>query len=155
MRCFLKLKKVFSLVLVLFLAATLNLGVGCTSFSEDELKKLQEENEALAAELDMEKKEAEILNRALTSVYKERDRLVDLLNSSSPASVQSSQDNGEGDSEQPQQSARKVYQVKLGDTLSTIAKSHDTTVPILLRLNPFLMDRQNNMVWENDRIILP
>ncbi|MDR2442963.1 MAG: LysM peptidoglycan-binding domain-containing protein [Deltaproteobacteria bacterium] len=124
---------------------------GCTGVSEEDIQKLREENQTLAVQLEMEKKEAEILNRALTNVYRERDRLVDLLSGPPPKL----EEDTVAESETGSEANRRVHVVKVGETLSVIASRYRTTVPILLDLNPFLMSRNNYMVWVNDRLALP
>ncbi|MDR1487292.1 MAG: LysM peptidoglycan-binding domain-containing protein [Deltaproteobacteria bacterium] len=144
-------------ILALLLFIALCMGSGCSGYSEDELDRLKEDNVALAAELEAEKKEAQILNQALTNVYKERDRLADLLNAASqppPAEQDPTQSDGQAASQEGAQT-RGVYLVVIGDTLGAIAQKHNTTTAVLLRLNPYLADRRGFMVWENDRILLP
>ncbi|MDR1050194.1 MAG: LysM peptidoglycan-binding domain-containing protein [Deltaproteobacteria bacterium] len=131
----------------------------CSGISDDDLANLQKENEALAAELELEKRQAEILNRALTGVYKERDRLVDQINLG-PAAAQDAQAAADGTLIQPGEggasaSSPRVYVVVVGDTLGAIARRFNTTVPVLLTLNPFLRSRADFMVWEHDNITLP
>jgi LysM repeat protein len=122
--------------------------------SEDDLDNLRLENQALEAELEQERRQAELLNRALTSVYKERDRLVDLLNAP-PAPEEEAAAPEEAGSPQPVAGQARVYVVRSGDTLGAIAQRHGTTTAVLVSLNPFLGNRSNYMVWENDRINLP
>lgn len=49
----------------------------------------------------------------------------------------------------------RVYVTKPGDVLATIARRHNTTVDVLLELNPQIRNRRNYMIWENDKIQLP
>jgi LysM repeat protein len=146
-----------SIVLALSLAFTL----GCGGVSEEDLNKIKIENQSLEVELEQEKQQADILDRALTNAYKERDRLVDLLNAqaagSPPTDTTAPTDGTESTSTAgaTQTAAGQTYLVKTGDTLSVIAQKNNTTVSILLNLNPYLMDRNNYMVWENDKIRLP
>jgi hypothetical protein len=140
--------------LLIVLGLGLALGQGCSGVSEDDLDNLRQENLALEAELEHERRQAEILNRALTSVYKERDRLVDLLNAPpAPAEEELALDEETGP--EAAQGQGRVYLVKPGDTLGAIARRNGTTTAVLVTLNPYLRGRDNYMVWENDRIALP
>lgn len=49
----------------------------------------------------------------------------------------------------------KIYRPKLGDVLSQIALKHNTTVERLVELNPYLARRNNYMIWETDKIVVP
>lgn len=49
----------------------------------------------------------------------------------------------------------RIYRPKPGDVLSTIAARNNTTVSELVRLNPYLQNRRNYMIWESDEILLP
>ncbi|MDR2387921.1 MAG: LysM peptidoglycan-binding domain-containing protein [Deltaproteobacteria bacterium] len=144
-------------ILLVFLALTLVLLTGCGGVSEEELNKLKAENQALATELDQEKSKSELLNRALTNSYRERDRLADLINLQAQVVVPEpplAEDLTVSPTPSPTASAQ-TYLVQTGDTLSAIAQRHNTTTATLLTLNPYLMDRNNYMVWENDQIRLP
>jgi hypothetical protein len=155
-------------VLLSLLVFALVFTQGCSGVSEEDLNNLKRENEALANELEQERHQAEVLNRALTNVYKERDRLVDLLNTPSEEVAQENDQAAAGSTppvtqasgaaatgEGTQAATSEIYLVQIGDTLSTIAQRHETTMAVLLSLNPYLMQRNNYMVWENDRIVLP
>jgi LysM repeat protein len=136
---------IFTPLLAAFaLAAVLS---GCGGVSEDELNKIKEENVSLAAELEREKRKAEILNQALAAAYKERDRLVEALE----APLEIPQEEAEANPPV----APRIYRVKTGDTLSRIAYSHQTTTGVLVTLNPYLRTRRDLMVWEGDKILLP
>ncbi|MDR2302436.1 MAG: LysM peptidoglycan-binding domain-containing protein [Deltaproteobacteria bacterium] len=144
-------------ILLVFMVLTLFFVSGCGGVSEEELNKLKAENQALEEELEQEKSKSELLNRALTNSYRERDRLADLINVQSQ--VEEPIDPNLGDLlapivEVPIPSSQ-TYTVQTGDTLSTIAQRHNTSTATLLALNPYLMDRNNYMVWENDKIRLP
>jgi LysM repeat protein len=125
------------------------LSAGCGGVSEDELNKLKEENLALAAELESEKRKADILNLALSNAYKERDRLVAAIE----APIEPPEPEEAAEPAAPAEP--RVYLVKTGDTLSQIAAAHETTTSVLVSLNPYLAQRRDLMVWENDRINLP
>jgi LysM repeat protein len=121
---------------------------GCGGVSEDELNKIKEENLSLALELENEQRKSAILNQALSEAYEERDRLVAALEA--PIELP----------EEPPAAAAppvapRTYRVKSGDTLSRIAVAHQTTTGVLVTLNPYLRERRDLMVWENDRILLP
>ncbi|MDR0620807.1 MAG: LysM peptidoglycan-binding domain-containing protein [Deltaproteobacteria bacterium] len=152
-------------VFVLFalsMALALALVPGCGGVSEEDINNLKLENQSLESELEQERHKSEVLNRALTNAYKERDRLVDVLNAQpepvalvdpvAPAAGAAGQQTPGGSS---QAVAGQTYLVQTGDTLSTIAQRHNTTTAVLLELNPYLMNRNNYMVWENDKILLP
>jgi LysM repeat protein len=62
------------------LALFLYIPFGCSSVSDEEMSRLREETYALEAELAAARQEAAILDRVLTSVYRERDSLVDQIN---------------------------------------------------------------------------
>jgi LysM repeat protein len=128
------------------LAAALAAG-GCGGVSEDEMAKLQAENIALAAELESERRESDLLNRSLSAAYVERDRLVELLEAPPPPPEPAA-----GDEPPPEP---KFYVVRSGDTLGEIAKRNNTTTTALVALNPFLRARRDLMVMENERITLP
>jgi outer membrane murein-binding lipoprotein Lpp len=123
---------------------------GCGGVSEDELNKIKEENMALAAELESERRKADILNQALAAAYEERDRLVEALE----APIEPPEEEASAEAEAAPEPPR-VYSVKSGDTLSQIAAAHQTTTSVLVSLNPYLRDRRDLMVWENDKINLP
>jgi LysM repeat protein len=139
---------------------------GCSPVSEEELQSLRNETEALEAELERLKSEGDILNRALDNVYREKDRVLDRIDQlSNPARQQEGEealtalqtDGGAGSEDsaaQPSGNQRK-YKVQRGDTLSQIASQHNTTIEALVRLNPFLANRSQFMVWENDTLTLP
>jgi hypothetical protein len=146
---------VFRLGAMTILLVLLVWGTGCSGISDDDLANLQKENQTLAAELEMEKRQADILNRALTSVYKERDRLVDLINQGPPPEQTEAQEGENASPEETTSTTPRVYVVQAGDTLGVIARRHQTTVAVLLTLNPFLRSRNDYMVWENDRLTLP
>ncbi|MDR3203810.1 MAG: LysM peptidoglycan-binding domain-containing protein [Deltaproteobacteria bacterium] len=172
-----------ALALALISVIFLTLAPGCSGVSDDDLLKLSEENEALAKEVEEAKKEGEILNRALTGVYKERDRLTDLLKSqplepppteesasadnrgptnpprtsspaaAEPATTQSGQSNNNQIRSAPQ---RRVYEVKSGDTVSNIALANKITPAIVLELNPQISRRSNSLVlFVGEKLILP
>ena len=126
---------------------TLLLSAGCGGVSEDELNKIKEENMSLALELESERKKAEILNQALAAAYTERDRLV--------AALEAPIELPEEVAEETPPAAPRIYRVKSGDTLGKIAQAHKTSTGILVTLNPYLRERRDLMVWENDRILLP
>jgi hypothetical protein len=140
---------------------------GCSPVSEEELQSLRNETEALESELARLKTEADILNRALDNVYREKDRVLDRLDHL--ANPQRHEGGGEGGAalpglegagdpgaaQAPASGPTREYKVKRGDTLSQIAKDHDTTTETLLRLNPSLANRPQWMVWENDVLNLP
>ena len=139
-----------AIVLVLLLAIAFLLAPlisGCGGVSEDELNKIKEENLALAAELESEKRKAEILNQALATAYRERDRLTEALEA--PLELPE-----EAQDPVPLTEPR-IYRVQLGDTLGRIAVAHQTTTGVLVTLNPYLRERRDLMVWEGDRILLP
>ncbi|MDR1677334.1 MAG: LysM peptidoglycan-binding domain-containing protein [Deltaproteobacteria bacterium] len=148
-----------------FVSLFVILGQGCSGVSEEDLNNLKLENQALEAELELEKKQSEILNRSLTNVYKERDRLADLLNAPPPPPSPPIEENDQQTSQSPsgsqttQTSQRRrgnqTYIVQTGDTLSSVAQKHDTNIDTILKLNPYLRTRNNYMVWQNDRIIVP
>lgn len=50
---------------------------------------------------------------------------------------------------------KKIYRPKPGDVLSQIALRHNTTVEKLVELNPYLARRNNYMIWETDKIVVP
>lgn len=52
-------------------------------------------------------------------------------------------------------SGGRIYRPRPGDVLSSIASRHNTTVSELVRLNPYLSNRRNYMIWETDEIRLP
>jgi len=52
-------------------------------------------------------------------------------------------------------SSGRVYVVKPGDVLYTIASRNNTTVEAILELNPRIRDRRNHMIHENEKIQLP
>jgi LysM repeat protein len=147
----------------------LSLGLSCSSVSDEEMENLRAENLALSQELGRLKNEAQILDKALTNVYKERDRLNDLLDelinereaveeSENAASQGTRQpDNGQAGpgGQNSRTQANNTYRAVPGDTLSGIAKNNNTTVAALLELNPYLMNRDRNMLFANDQIILP
>ena len=63
-----------------------------------------------------------------------------------------------GQNTQPQttpSSGGQIYRPRSGDVLSTIASRHNTTVAELVRLNPYLKNRRDYMIWETDEIRLP
>ncbi|MDR2459860.1 MAG: LysM peptidoglycan-binding domain-containing protein [Deltaproteobacteria bacterium] len=151
------------LILLIFLFSA------CSSVSEEEKEKLRAETEALAAELGQLRQEAVILDRALTNVYKEKDRVVDQINNLSgaggaqpqnlagmpiggPAAI--AQDSLPGGASDGQTGPRK-YIAQRGDTLSQLAKDNNTTVQAIVQLNPFLNNREGYMVWERDELLLP
>jgi LysM repeat protein len=146
--------------------------------SDEEMERLRVETEALAAELSRLKNESELLDRALTNVYREKDRVVDRLNvlsgdpsalaedAAAPAAGDAAGAAGDGTAPaggaQPgapgaagETAGRKTHAVKSGDYLSGIASSNGTTVQELLRLNPYLASRPANVIWEGDQLILP
>jgi LysM repeat protein len=51
--------------------------------------------------------------------------------------------------------ANRVYVTRPGDVLSNIATRNNTTVETLLNLNPYLRNRRDYIIWENDKIKLP
>ncbi|MDR1312863.1 MAG: LysM peptidoglycan-binding domain-containing protein [Deltaproteobacteria bacterium] len=157
----------------------------CSSASDEEMGSLRVETEALAAELTRLKTESELLDRALTNVYREKDRVVDRLNALSgdlavsPESPDSAVAGaevggqapaaGEGGrvaapaataaerapAPSPPPGRTKVYIAQKGDTLSQIAREHGTTIQAIVELNPRLANRNDYMVWERDSLILP
>ena len=161
------MSRIFPLVLIF---AVFSL-VSCSGASDEEMARLRAETEALAEELGELRHESEILDKALTNVYREKDMIVDRLNSISgdggppqnlagmpiyPTISGAIAESGEaaalGGGEPV--ALRKTYTVKKGDTLSQIAGANNTTVQTLLRLNPFLSRRTENMVWEADVLVL-
>ncbi|MDR0354838.1 MAG: LysM domain-containing protein [Deltaproteobacteria bacterium] len=151
-------KRAAPLGLAFLSAVFLLLGQGCVGVSDEDLENIRLENEALEAELVLEKSRADILNRALTNVYKERDRLSDLLNNPPPPPPSPDEENEADAPDQAQaadQRQARTYVVKKGETLGGIARRHRTTAAALIRLNPFLETRPNNMIWENDKLTLP
>ncbi|MDR2367442.1 MAG: LysM peptidoglycan-binding domain-containing protein [Deltaproteobacteria bacterium] len=171
-------------IISISLALSLALVAACGGVSEEDLQNLKAENLALEAELEQEKHQSDVLNRALTNAYRERDRLVDLLNAqpqvpepdsaevaaateaaateaateAATAQAAAAAPAAGGAGAQPGQTpaaSGDVYVVQTGDTLSTIAQRHNTSTEILLALNPYLTNRNNFMVWENDKIRLP
>ncbi|MDR1607800.1 MAG: LysM peptidoglycan-binding domain-containing protein [Deltaproteobacteria bacterium] len=143
---------------------------GCSSVSDEELTRLREETYALEAELAVAKREAAILDRVLTKVYQERDRLVDQiarataesqgLEPPSPISPAISSAISPGLPISPGAPATPTakptrYRAQSGDTLSTIAQRFGTTVSVLLELNPHISRRSNQMVWVDDEVVLP
>jgi LysM repeat protein len=138
------------LAIIAFLLAAW-LAPGCGGVSEDELNKIKEENMALAAELESERRKADLLGKALASAYQERDRLAEALEAPLEAPGPEAAEGGEAAAP----AAPRVYQVKTGDTLSQIAAAHGTTTGVLIDLNPYLRARRDLMVWENDRLNLP
>jgi LysM repeat protein len=128
---------------------------GCSSVSDEEMDRLREETFALEAELAAARQEAAILDRALTSVYKERDQVVDQI------ARATAEFNGEilPDSLMVNGTAvpagPRKYRAQTGDSLSGIAQRYGTTVSVLLDLNSFLKSRTNNMVWVGDELSLP
>jgi LysM repeat protein len=110
------------------------------------------------------------LDRALTNVYREKDRVVDAINSMSgiggapvqnlagmPLGLGSTNpmvDAPAGGENAGSSSSPKKYVVQKGDTLSHIAVAHNTTVAALLKLNPFLNQRPEYMVWERDELTI-
>jgi hypothetical protein len=148
-------RRAVSLLFVLSMA----LAPGCGGVSEEDLDNVRLENQSLELELEQERHKSEVLNRALTNAYRERDRLVDLLNAQ-PETVRPPEPDaaaaaGQASEGAAQTASAETYVVQAGDTLSTIAQRHNTTTAALLSLNPYLMDRNNYMVWENDKIRLP
>jgi LysM repeat protein len=139
---------------------------GCSPVSDEELQSLRNETEALEGELARLKTEADILNRALDNVYREKDRVLDQLDQmnnppapeaeADPALV-SLQDGAQVTSTATGQPTanQRVYKVVRGDTLSGIARDHNTSTEVLLRLNPFLGNRNDMLVLENDSIVVP
>ncbi|MDR1546275.1 MAG: LysM peptidoglycan-binding domain-containing protein [Deltaproteobacteria bacterium] len=139
-------------------AAVLTVPAGCSGMSEDELGKLKVENAALAVELTSARREADLLNRALTNVYKERDRLVDLLNAplARPEEQTSADETAAAAPAAPADTERnRSYVVQAGDTLGVIASRHSTTAEAILRLNPQLRSRPQMMVWLGERLLIP
>jgi LysM repeat protein len=147
---------VFLGLMALFFLA---MAFGCSSVSDEEMARLREETYALEAELAAVRREAVILDRVLTSVYKERDSLVDQINrASSEASGLTPQGPSLSPSEAGQveaDSRSRVYRAKAGDTLSLVAQRHGATVGELLDLNPHIRNRSSQMVWIGDEVVLP
>jgi LysM repeat protein len=125
----------------------LALAAGCGGVSEDELNKIKEENMSLALELESERRKTEILNQALASAYGERDRLVAALE----APIALPEEVPDATAPTPP----RYYTVKSGDTLGRIASANKTSTGVLVTLNPYLRERRDLMVWENDKILLP
>jgi LysM repeat protein len=160
-----------SRIISFFLLAALFFLPSCSGASDEEIERLKAETEALAEELGELRRESEILDKALTNVYREKDMIVDRLNSLSgeggppqnlagmpiyPAISGTIAEDGTVVPNQVESlpPAPKSYKVKKGDTLSQIAGANNTTIQALLALNPFLLKRPGNMVWEEDEIIL-
>ncbi|MDR2140698.1 MAG: LysM peptidoglycan-binding domain-containing protein [Deltaproteobacteria bacterium] len=140
----------------LSVAALLYIPIGCSSVSDEEMTKLREETYALEAELAAAKQEAAILDRVLTNVYKERDNLVDQINRATAESQGLPPPAPASEPGQPSPEPQsRLYLAQSGDTLSSIAQKHQTTVQVLLELNPHISRRGNQMVWVNDEVILP
>jgi LysM repeat protein len=125
------------------------------------MNSLREETYALEAELRAARQEAAILDRALTSVYKERDQVVDqIARAQAELSGQTLPENSNtsGTAVLNLTAAGQLprtYKVQAGDTLSSIAQKFGTTVNVLLGLNPFLNSRSSYMVWVGDSLSLP
>ncbi|MDR1086364.1 MAG: LysM domain-containing protein [Deltaproteobacteria bacterium] len=139
---------------------------GCSSVSDEDMENLRLETFALEAELAAARQEAAVLDRALTSVYKERDALVDQIARATAelngqplpegplagGTVQA----GTGGQPGPNQSGQpRTYRAQTGDSLSGVASRFGTSVQTLLDLNPYLKNRTNQMVWVGDVLTLP
>jgi LysM repeat protein len=142
----------------MILSLSLIFSSACSGVSEEDIEKLKLENLSLEVELEQEKRQAEILNRALTNAYKERDRLVDRLHATAAAPGEETAQTADGtpaEGQAAQPDPSRIYVVKAGDTLSSIAQQNGTTLAAILTLNPYLAGRNDYVVWENDRINLP
>jgi LysM repeat protein len=132
---------------------------GCSSVSDEEMGRLREETYALEAELAAARQEAVILDRVLTSVYQERDKIVDQINKAtaeaSGKEIPSLSATAPNETAPAAPARAGVYRAKVGDTLSSIAQRHGTTIQALLELNPFIAARPSRMVWVDDDLVLP
>lgn len=72
-----------------------------------------------------------------------------------PEAAVSNDRGGSASTEAAPSAGGRIYRPKPGDVLSTIAARHNTTVSELVRLNPYLQNRRNYMIWESDEILLP
>jgi hypothetical protein len=147
--------------------AILALGTACSPVSEEEVDQLKSETEGLAFELGRLRQESEILDRALTNVYREKDRVLDRLNAlesgaALPAEPEAGEavalapiEGAEGPAPEGAPAAPRTRVAQRGDTLSQIAKDNNTTLQALLRLNPYLARRPDLMLMEEDVIVLP
>jgi nucleoid-associated protein YgaU len=150
------------------------LAAGCSPVSDEEMERLRGETEALAAELTRLKSESEMLDRALTSVYREKDRVVDRLNAlaaggplepeapegaEAPAAGDPAAAGGDaaaaGAEAAGPRPGTRPYTAQRGDTLSQIARRHNTTLQVMIDLNPRLASRPEYMVWESDILTVP
>jgi LysM repeat protein len=152
--------------------------LSCQGASDEELNRLKAETEALATELGELRREAEILDRALTNVYREKDMTVDRLNSLSGEGGEPPRDlagmpvyptisgvaaspaddglmTGVDAPVAPAPTANRTYVTKRGDTLYQIAAAHDVTMQSVVDLNPFLGKREGYMVWEEETLVMP
>ncbi|MDR1578496.1 MAG: LysM peptidoglycan-binding domain-containing protein [Deltaproteobacteria bacterium] len=157
----------------------MSLVLGCSTVSDDEMARLREETYALEAELAMAKREASVLDRALTSVYQERDQLVDRIarataesqgleapepKNPSPGSLDNASSLGAlnvapggaaaGSLDPGVQGAGRIYRAVSGDTLSSISSRFGVSVAVLLELNPQISRRSSQMVWVGEAIKL-
>ncbi|MDR0548537.1 MAG: LysM domain-containing protein [Deltaproteobacteria bacterium] len=142
----------------------LYLPFGCSTVSDEEMRRLREDTYALEAELATVKREAALLDRVLTNVYKERDQLVDQISRGAaeasgltlPSPSNPDQQSplppaaGAADPDRP-----KVYRAQVGDTLSKVASRYGTTVKEILDLNAQIKDRSSQMLWVGDEVVLP
>lgn len=157
------------------LAATV-LTTGCLN-SEGEYNQLTEERDALAEEVTRARQENEILTAALKNIEEEKARLAAALKPYQPAlaagdaagappatpTVDATADaaaqagaTGETTATEPAAPpTNPVHVAQRGDTLSNIATRYSTDMQTLLNLNPYLLRRNDYMVWENDNIQLP
>ncbi|MDR2352606.1 MAG: LysM peptidoglycan-binding domain-containing protein, partial [Deltaproteobacteria bacterium] len=134
----------------------------CSPVSDEEVKRLRAENEALSQELMKLREEGRILDSALTNAYREKDRILALIKTiESGNPLPENWDNSTATPPETQPEATlapptpRVYKVQRGDNLSQIAKDNNITLPELLKLNPFLTRRPELLLMEEDLITLP
>jgi LysM repeat protein len=143
---------------------------GCFN-SEEEYRTLTEEVSALSAEMEAAKGEKEILAEALKNIEGEKARLKTALAPYEPAPAA-----GDGAASTldaagaagapaegtaataptaPPTASGRVHVAQRGDFLASLATRYNTDVQTLINLNPYLRQRTDYMVWENDHIQLP
>lgn len=138
--------------------ALAGLSAGCQG-SDGDFQRLSEQTDSLREELASATRENEILTAALENINGEKERLARALQSAPAAAEAVALAGGEPAPAEGapdlSEAVTKIYVAKRGDILFGIAARYNTTVQELLALNPYLMKRNGNMVWENDRIQLP
>jgi len=135
---------------LILLFAGLTMGASACLVSEADYEKLEAERDALQDKLTAAEKENTLLNQEILTIYKERETLLGQIELCRQELKAKEDARNQAQAEAASWQNKTFYEVRRGDTLSSIADRSGVSLDTLRRLNKL----NNDVIWVGQRLRL-